>query len=313
VNVWQNYYHYYMANSRSIIGFFRRGKPTYGGYIRFLLVDENDIINALSGIEGGGIDQILARTRDLRSRNMSFDLAASASVTGSAGARAGSNRSAEYEEEVVRKRTVHSAAVALLNKLEEKRRIKAIGRGYSSSVYDELRENMLVRVEAEIRLHPLHRFVKVSRRWAQFGELLGRGEEDAGGFKEYADEIENLFQLASQEEKFFVYAETDVHFQGYRLILPVKVSELTVPTDEFAGRAHFIAQVDHIVDEGDEIFVANIISGEDLVPPERDLMLKRIPILANLLEKWKIDIPLDEEDVKLHKPTVVLRPICVFR
>jgi hypothetical protein len=118
VIVWQNHYHYYMAKGRSISGFFRRARPTYGGYIRFLLVDGNDIINALSGTEGGGIDQILAKTRDLRSRHMGFDLAASAPATGSTGARAaGSNRSSQYEEEVVRKRTVHSAAVALLNKL----------------------------------------------------------------------------------------------------------------------------------------------------------------------------------------------------
>src|SRR5918995_3136846 len=183
-----------MLRIKNILGRSKGGKRIYGDYIRFLLVDGNDVINALSGIEGGGIDQILARTKDLRARNMGLNASVSTSAAGNAGASASSNRSSEYEEEVVRKRTIHSAAVALLDNLERKRQIKIIGRTYSSALYEDLEENMLVRLEAEIRLHPLHRFVRVSQRWSRFGAKIGNGKAGENDFIAYADEVEDLFR-----------------------------------------------------------------------------------------------------------------------
>jgi hypothetical protein len=304
-----------------ITSVFRRTGVERSAYARFLLIDEDDVINSMSALEGGKIDEILTKTREVRSKGVSAGMGTHLPTVGDARIKATDSQAGEYEEEVLRKRTVHSATVALLDALHEEEDIHRIQANYGPEAYEQLQENMLLEVRAKIRVHPLHQAVSVLQRWAVFGNSLDLAEDpedyadfDTDEFADFATKIEERFQDKDQREQvLLVFLETENASREYRLIVPIKKDHLLVPLDEFAGMATFVVQVEHILDEDEQVLAGRLNRNYPDVPPEIELARKTRSILENLFEKQRIGLKIDEKDVVLRKPSVVLRPICIYK
>ena len=95
--------------------------------------------------------------------------------------------------------------------------------------------------------------------------------------------------------------------------MPIKFEHLLVPLDEFAGRATFVAQVDKFPGEDEEVLAARIIKNSPVLPAEKDAMLRMLPGLSATLASPHIGITLDEDDILLRQPAVILKPLFIYK
>lgn len=283
-------------------------------YKRFLYIDEKEVLNSLSGIQGGEIDQIFQRLGEGGDGGLGFDVAVDVPGIGRAGGKASKNKNKKLEQEILRKRTVQSATVALLDHLHENEAIGIIEGAYTPEIYEELEENMPVEFQADIRIHPLNQLVSVVQGWSEMAANFGISKKEAREFTEIARQIEAAFHGRDKSKKtMIIFAETDGQPQEYKLVLPIHVDDLMVSLDELSGTATFVAQVDRIVEEDKEVLAARVVRNSPVLPAERNMMLEMLPALQELQGDEGIGLKIDRDDIVLSKPSVLLKPICIYR
>jgi len=74
-----------------------------------------------------------------------------------------------------------------------------------------------------------------------------------------------------------------------------------------------VAQVDKIPGEGEEVLAARIIKNSPVLPAEKEAMLAMLPGLSAALADPKIGIRLDENDIILKNPAVILKPLFIYK
>lgn len=289
-------------------------KPRSNIYKRFLYINEGDVLNSLSAIEGGAIDEILQKVGEEGSKGLGLDVGVDVPGVGGAKAKGDKKKSQKLEEEIRRKRTIHSATIALLEKLHNEDAIGVIEGSYTPEIYEQLEENMPIEFRADIRVHPLHQLVNVAQGWAQLAQNFGLSEKEANEFTQVARQIESAFHGRDKSKKSLViFAERSEATTEYKLVMPVQANNLLVPIDELLGTATFVAQVDHIVKEDEEVLAARVVRNSPVLPAERNMMLEMLPALQELQDDSGIGFKVDEEDIVLRKPAVILKPLCIYR
>lgn len=289
-------------------------KPRSNVYKRFLYINEGDVLNSLSGIEDGAIDEIIQKMGEEGSKGLGLDVGVDVPGVGGAKAKGDKKKSQKLEEEIRRKRTVHSATVALLEKLHNEDAIGVIEGDYTPQIYEQLEENMPIEFRADIRVHPLHQLVNVAQGWAQLAQDFGLSKKEANEFTQVARQIESAFHGRDKSKKSLViFAEGVEATSEYKLVMPIQANDLLVPVDELLGTATFVAQVDHIVREGEEVLAARVVRNSPVLPAERDMMLEMLPALQELRDDSGIGFRVDEEDIVLRKPAIILKPLCIYR
>lgn len=283
-------------------------KPESTLYRTFLYLNSNDTINFLSGLQGGDVDQILLRTEDSGGHGLGGGVTA-----GPVKAEAKKNKNRRREEELLLKRTMHSAATTMLQKVHDAKAIGVIDGPYGPEIRDQLEENMLLEFKAEIRVHPLHQAVNVLKEFSTVAPQWGLSKAEVKGLPQAAQQMERMFQGGGNKKSLLFYAEADGADREHKLVLPVKDEHLLVPLDEFGGRATFVAQVDKIPADGEEVLAARIIKNSPVLPAEKKAMLELVPELQEALAAPEIGIHLDEDDIVLKEPAVILKPLFIYR
>lgn len=283
-------------------------KPESTLYRNFLYLNSNDTINFLSGLQGGDVDQVLLRTADDGGYGLGGGVTA-----GPIKAEAKKNKNRRREEEILLKRTMHSAATTMLQKVHDAKAIGVIDGPYGPEIRDQLEENMLLEFKAEIRVHPLHQAVNIVKELVSVAPQWGLSKAEVKGLPQTAQQMEKMFQGGGNKKILLFYAEADGADREYKLVLPVKYEHLLVPLDEFGGRATFIAQVDKLPADGEEVLAARIIKNSPVLPAEKKAMLELLPGLQGALAAPGIGIPLDEDDIVLKKPAVILKPLFIYK
>lgn len=289
-------------------------KPKSNVYKRFLYINEDDVLNSLSGFEGGAIDEIIQKMGEEDSKGLGLEVGANVPGVGEAKAKGDRKKSQKLEEEIRRKRTVYSATIALLEKLHKEDAIGVIEGDYAPEIYEQLEENMPIEFRADIRIHPLHQLVNVAQGWSQLAQDFGLSKKEANEFTQVARQIESAFHGRDKSKKSLVlFAEGEETSTEYKLVMPVQTNNLLVPIDELLGTATFVAQVDHIVKEDEEVLAARVVRNSPVLPAERNMMLEMLPALQELQDDSGIGFRVDEEDIILRKPAVILKPLCIYR
>ena len=289
-------------------------KPKSNVYKRFLYINEDDVLNSLSGFEGGAIDEIIQKMGEEGSKGLGLDVGVDVPGVGGAKAKGDKKKSQKLEEEIRRKRTVHSATIALLEKLHNEDAIGVIEGDYTPEIYEQLEENMPIEFQADIRIHPLHQLVNVAQGWAQLAQDFGLSKREANEFTQVARQIESAFHGRDKSKKSLVlFAEGEETTTEYKLVMPIQTNNLLVPIDELLGTATFVAQVNHIVKEDEEVLAARVVRNSPVLPAERDMMLEMLPALQELQDDSGIGFRVDEKDIILRKPAVILKPLCIYR
>jgi hypothetical protein len=281
-------------------------KPETKLHRRFLYLDGDDVINMLSALEGGDVDEILTRTGEDASSGKGGEI--DLKVAKGKGSK---NKSRRFEEEMKRKRTTHSATTALLRKLHEAHAIGVLDGDYDSEIYAELEAHMLLEFKANIRIHPLHQTISAIRALIKSGPALGVEKSDIAELRVVLNLVEQLSQTGDAGKTFLAFASTSGTTDGYLLLLPIQEASLLVPLDDFGGEATFVAHVDRILGSDEEMMALRLLRNSPLLPMEQKGVREAVPGLVKVLNNLGIEAA--EEEFILGEPAVLLKPVCIFK
>lgn len=281
-------------------------KPKAQVYRSSLYLNADAVVNALAAIEGGDVDEVLVRQADEGGHDLGGGLGA-----GSTKAKAGKRRARRHEEEMRRRRTEHSAATLLMRKLHEQEAIGRIEGEYGREVYDELEENMVLEFAAEIRIHPLHQAVSAARAFLRAAPGFGLPQDEIRQMTETIKLLESIVRSGTGESTFLLFADTSGAADGYRLILPIYERSLEVGFDDLVGRATFVAQVDRLLTDEDELLAMRLLRNAPQLAFEREGIEAAVPDLMAAFSELGLEV--GEDDFFLRKPSVILKPIWIYR
>lgn len=289
----------------------RRGTGT--GYASYLYLDGKQVVDSLSGIEGGYIKQITSKSAE--EANKGLGISGTLGVSGAkAEADASKDRKLRYEEEVIRERTGYSTVTTLLKKLREEELIGHIA-FYSPEAHERMREGDLYEFRARIRFHPFHSVAYVSQGWEDSRENYGGGDGD-DVFIEMIGKIENaLYGKNKPRDAYLIYAEIDGGDSDHRIIMPIKKEQFGVSSlDEFSGEAIFVAQVRNKIAAGQRYQVAKLVRKTPMMTSvDEKFMLRMAPILQKLPDVQEEGITISEADVVLKHPALIMKPLCIYK
>lgn len=282
-------------------------KPKTQAHRSSLYLNADDVSNSLAAFEGGDIQEVLSRIAEETSGALEGEVDAKV-VKG----KKGRNRARRLEEDVKRKRTEHSAAALLLDKLHEEDAIGVIEGAYGPDLYAELEEQMLLEFRGQLQIHPLHQVVSATRAFLGTASSFGVSRDEVREMKETVDLLELMTQPGPGERRsFLAYAETPETKDGYKLVLPIVERHMRVPLDEFSGTATFIAQVEWIVPEGEQILALRLLRNAPPLGLEREALEE---VLPEFIEGFReLGVEVSQMDFLLSKPAVVLKPMWIFR
>jgi hypothetical protein len=280
-------------------------KPKSNVFRTFLYIDAGEVINSLSALEGGEVDEVLTRIAEEGGGELGAEIGA-----GPVRGRAGKHKQKKLEEEIRRRRTEYSAASGLLRLLNEQDAVGKISGSYGQDVYSELEEQMLLEFRAQIRVHPLHQMISAGRAWLAAAPTFGISKADVQSVKEIVAIFETMSQASGERKTFLAFAEIVGNQSEFKLVVPIQERYLLVPLDEFIGRATFVAQVDRILDD-EEVLALRLIRNAPQLPIEREGILEALPELLEGFRELGIDA--DMSDFILAKPAVILKPIAIYK
>lgn len=281
-------------------------KPTSNIFRSYLYLDSDVVLNSLSAIEGGDVDEVLTRITEEHGSDLGGELR----VPGAKG-RAGKKKGRSLEEEIRRRRTEQSAATSLLRKLRDEDAIGLIEGDYGEETYGALEERMLLEFRARIAIHPLHQALATARSFIDMAPNFGIGRDELQEMREVVATLEAMAHASSTERTFLVFADTADTTGSYRLVLPIRERFLLVSLDDFAGQTTFVAQVDRILRGTDEVLALRLLRNAPQLPIEREGVLEALPEFVVAINE--LGIPTSIDDFVFKSPTVLLKPVMIFK
>lgn len=282
-------------------------RPTRQAHRSSLYLNADEVSNSLAAFEGGDIEGALTRMAEETGGGVEGGVDAKVFK-----GKAGRNRSRRLEEEVRRRRTEHSAASLLLEKLHDDDAIGVVEGDYGPDVYAQLDEQMLLEFRAELRIHPLHQVVNTARGFMGVASSFGVSREEIRELKQTVELLELLAQPGPGERRaFLAYAETSDAGGDYKLVLPIQERHLRVPLDDFHGTATFVAQVDRVIPDEEQVLAIRLLRDAPALGIERRAIEDALPELIQGFQE--LGVAVTQADFFLTKPAVVLRPIWIFK
>ena len=279
-------------------------KPAKQEVLRsFVVLDSEMVFSGLSALDGGAVDEILTRTTDDNTRHVGGQAGGRA-----AGVRAGKNRGRKVEEELRRRRTEHSAAAALIDRLTELEAIGEVDGALDEEVAEALTPGDTIRVRGEVLMHPLH----------QADVMLRSFMHAAPAFEQQgvARELRQILPMweamigAGKSAQVLFDLSTDVP-QTPRVVIPVRRSALQVDVADVPGFCTVLAKVDRIIGAEDHVLAMRLLQNAPVTEMERTAIEQAAIELVDAF--GEMSIPCTEDDVVMAGPLVMLRPLCIWR
>lgn len=269
----------------------------------FVVLDSELVLSGLAALDGGAVDEILTTVTD-------DDLTHKGGHIGgrAAKAQAQRNRGRRVQEEMLRRRTEHSAAAALIDRLTEMDAIGVVDGALDEEVAAALEPGMAIRVKGDLSMHPLHQVDTVLRSFIKAAPAFG----ETGSVRELRDVLpvwNAMIGSGDSARTLFDLITTDPQLP--RVVMPVKRAALQVSADEVAGFGTVLAKVDRIIAPEDQVLALRLLQNAAVSELERTAVEEAA---VELIEGFTdLGIPCTPQDVVMSGPLVMLRPLCVWR
>lgn len=279
--------------------------PKTTAFKQFMILDHDGVVAALSAIDGGQIDEILTRSAD----HSALDKGGEVNLKVAKGKRQKA-KTRKVEEEMRLTRTRHAAAAKLIQSLDDKEAVGIVDGALDMEIFEQLSNGMVLRLEAELLLHPLNQTGEMLRSFIKIGPKLGEAES-VKGLKPHLEMWDAILGSGDENARLLLEPETSKP-QEPRLILPVPNAHLEGSLDDVLGHVTLVAQVEKLVKPGDSYQAMRFLRGAGPMSSlESDALAESVPDMLPGLREMGVDI--DEEDIFMSGPAVVLRPICAYR
>lgn len=283
-------------------------KPEKRVHRGFLYLDDETVINSLSAVESGKIDEIVAKV--ISAREGGFGGGVGFSGVQVEGSR---KSNSSLEEEIVRTRTRFSAFEVWYNGLTDS---KAIGR------FDDWGEDCLAGVEpgdtvefrARIEVAPLQTLIRLYFWFAGQAKIQGSMFSQKGPQLEATKSAEKVMKalLGSDETRDEVLLSVfPLGGEGPAVVMPVSPHWLIGRLGELGGAYTVIAQVNQVLEKGEEWPAIRLT--RDVAPTPLEVSTLK-GVVTNFVEPAKnLGIDIGETDASVLGPALILTPIAVYK
>lgn len=286
-------------------------KPKVRMHQDFFYLDDEVVINSLSVLESGRVDEIVSKTTTAREGGFSGELAIPIAKTGIGANKRGSS---EIEEEMVRTRTRFSIFDAWYKLMSNK---DAIGKfeGWGETALSGVEVGDTVEFRAELSLGPLQTVLRLFLWFAEQatkdGNLLSQKGAER---KETAAGAKNVHQFlggVSGDSDDIPLVATVLGESGPPVLLSASKEWLIGRLGELGGCFGVIGQVAQIVPDDEEYPVMRLT--KDVAPTPLE-----IQTLKNVVEQYvepakALGVNVEPGESVISGPALVVKPIAIYR
>lgn len=272
----------------------------------FVYLDDETVINSLSAVESGKIDEVVAKVNTAREGGWGGGVGIQgAKVEGAKKTQSG------FEEEMVRTRTRFSVFELWYQSLTEN---KAIGRfeGWGPQALDGVKSGDTVEFRAWCEPAPLQTLLRLFLWFADKaksqGHFFSQKGQELAATKEAERNIRVLLEGNADEVIFVAKPLGDI---GPTVAMAVQQQWLIGTLGRVGGEYTVIAQVDRIIEGGDEFPAIRLTQDVGPTPLEVGLMKEA---LSNFVEPAKeLGMTITDNEATISGPALWLEPIAIFR
>ena len=283
-------------------------KPKQHLHREFLYLNHETIVNSLSALESGKVDEIIQKANEAREGGFAGNIGAGPVELGG-----GKKKASQIEEEMVRTRTIFSAFDAWYKHLKDAESIGTFNT-WDVSTRDELSTGDTVEFEGRLTLSPIQQVLRMFINFAEQAETPG------SVFQQKGEELRETKRVARMMHLWLGGKDAPNHYSVY--IAPLEVPEPRIvarldetfmlsPKEGINGSYKVIGQVDEVLREQDEVSAMRILRDVPPTPMETDTIREA---LGHFIEPSKeLGIDVGDDDFTFTYPAIVIRPIAIYR
>jgi hypothetical protein len=274
----------------------------------FLYLNHDTVINSLSALEAGKVDEIIQKVNEAREGGIDASIG-----VGPVKAGGSKKRTARIEEELVKTRTWFSAFHAWHGYLTEE---EAIG---SFDAWDDQVRNALsigdtLEFSAELVLSPVH---KLFRTFIAFAESAA---QPGSVFSQKGPQLAETKQTARMMIDWMGGREKPTHLPMYlkpggvaepRILASLQDAYLIGSRDNVEGTFTVVGQVATLL-SGDQV-ESTIRAIRDVPPTQAEVDTINEAMTHFIEPARELGVEIDPSDINIPAPAVVLRPIAIFQ
>jgi hypothetical protein len=285
----------------------RYRKPEKRVHRGFYYLDDETVINSLSAVEAGKVDEVLAKINTAREGGIGGGLGVpGAKVEGA------KKSTAEFAEEMVRTRTRFSVFEIWYNNLVSS---KALGifEGWGADILADVKPGDTVEFKARLNLAPLQTIFRMFSWYAKQARTQGSLFAQKGDELKETKEAERVFRALAGDDEHLesVVLARPAGDEGPPVAMQLADRWMIGELGHLSGEYTVVGQVDQILKEGEQYPTLRIMHAAPVTIVELEALRE---IVGNFVEPAKVfGLTISPEDATTSGPAVWLTPIAIFR
>lgn len=288
-------------------------KPQKRAHKGFFYLNDEVVINSLSALESGTVDEIVSRTTSAREGGFSGGAGARLPFTelSVAGAR---KSSSEIEEEMVRTRTRFSVFDAWYEYLQ---REKCLGvfKGWGPGALDGVASGDTIEFRADLSLGSLQTILRLflwyADQAAKPGTPFAQKGEDLKSTKQGVRMVKTLLAMESEDDDEIPLVAVPLGEQGPQVVLSISPKWMIGRLGQLGGDFGVVAQVTRVIPTGEEYPILRLT--RDVTPTPMEIATLKEVVGNYVAPAESLGVTVDPEESVVKGPALVLDPIAVFR
>lgn len=283
-------------------------KPKNKIHRGFVYLDDETVINSLSAIESGKIDEIVSKVNSAREGGFGAGIGAyGAKVEGA------KKSTSAFEEEMVRTRTRFSVFEIWLQLLRENSAI-GVFKGWNQTAAESVQSGDTIEFRAELAVAPIQTFMRLYLWFADKaksqGHLFSQKGDDLKETKD-AERIIKMFLGDHEElEEVLILAQPKGQ-PGPKVVLPIRMQWLISNLGTLDGEYSVVGQVERIIKDGDEYPALRLTY--DVAPTPVEIQSLKDGLKEFMESAAGMGIELTDNVATIQGPAIWLEPIAIFR
>lgn len=283
-------------------------KPKKRLHREFLYLDHETIINSLSALEAGKVDEIIEKVSEASEGGIEGGVG-----YGPAKLSAGKKKTANIEEELRRTRTRFSAFEAWLKSLEDNDALGELN-AWDEVTRDELSAGDTVRFHARVSLSPIQQVLLT------YISFANEANNPHSPFKQPAAKIAEIKKTGQMMANWLRGPSDHKHVMVYFAPLgarsPIVAARLSEPyivggTQAIEGEYTVVAQIESLIGGDEAVPAIRVIRDVPPTPMETETITNA---LRGFIEPSReLGVEISDSDITLRHPGVLVHPIAIFR
>ena len=284
-------------------------RPSKRVHRGFFYLDDETVINSLSAVESGKIDEVVAKVNSAREGGFGAGLGIQAAKLEGA-----KKATSAFEEEMVRTRTRFSIFELWYQSLVD---AKALGTfdGWGPEVLEGVAPGDTLELRGHLETTPIQTLLRLFLWFADKaksqGHLFSQKGEELKGTKEGERNIRMMLGDETPEDEQVIVLAKPNGDAGPLVAMPVKTKWLVGKFGQFGGEYTVVAQVDRIIGKDEELPALRLTQEVGPTPLEIESIKEA---MREFIEPAKtMGVVITEDEATIKGPALWLEPIAIYR